>query len=551
MRIVHLLGGAAACLVAGCAGASHVEPPIARTSVRLDTALSRPVQQASAPASALPQLPASAAIVVDAPARRILRFDAVDQDLRVVLRGLASELGLGFQLDPGVDGEVTASLHGVTLEEALGQILPKGYTWALQDGTLRVSPARVETEIFTLDYVSLSRFGSATTVIQRRLGGGGGGGVGGAGTSGLGGGAGGGGGGDVISATSAADLWEEIRVALEGLVFDAPRPDSTGNVAAVAATTSGGTSGGGGGAGAGGQRSSGAYSKTVGDTKLIINPMAGTILISAMPAKLTQARQFIRLFESSVQRQVLIEAKIVEVSLDRGLQFGIDWNILSTKGNFNLSAKSGVATTTTGNVALTLNGGSTQITAILNALSTQGDVHVLSSPRVSALNNQRATFNVTTDEIFFAVTRQPILGPTGGTIGFNTTINPQQISVGIVLDVLAQVGPDNVITMNIRPEVTSVSRVESITLEDGSTARAPVIDRRETDTMARIRAGETLVIGGLVQTRTQKTVGGIPVLRDLPLIGKLFTTIDEQERRSELVIFLTPTIIAGQPAAAP
>lgn len=549
MRIVHLLGGAAACFVIGCAGASHVEPPVARTTVRLDTALARPVQQASAPASALPQLPASAAIVVDAPARRILRFDAVDQDLRVVLRGLASELGLGFQIDPGVSGDVTASLHGVTLEEALVQILPKGYTWALQDGTLRVSPARVETEIFTLDYVSLSRFGSATTVIQRRLGGGGGGGVGGGlGGAGLGGSA-AGGGGDMISATSAADLWEEIRVALEGLIFDAPRPDSTGSVAAPVAAVSGATSGGA--SGAGGQRTSGAYSKTIGDTKLIINPMAGTILVSALPAKLAQVRQFIRLFESSVQRQVLIEAKIVEVSLDRGLQFGIDWNILSTKGNFNLSAKSGIATTTTGNVALTLNGGSTQITAILNALSTQGDVHVLSSPRVSALNNQRATFNVTTDEIFFAVTRQPILGPTGGTIGFNTTINPQQISVGIVLDVLAQVGPDNVITMNIRPEVTSVSRVESITLEDGSTARAPVIDRRETDTMARIRAGETLVIGGLVQTRTLKTVGGIPVLRDLPLIGKLFTTIDEQERRSELVIFLTPTIIAGQPAVAP
>jgi MSHA biogenesis protein MshL len=545
MKSIHLATtAAAALLLAGCASAGHGPMPV-RTSVRLDSvamqSARQPAPAAAQPSSALPQLPASAAIVVDAPARRIVRLDAVEQDLRVVLRALATNFGLGFQIDPGVSGVVTASLQGVTLDDALAQILPKGYTYVLQEGTLRVSPARIETQIFSLAYVALSRVGTATTVIQRRLSGSqnGGGqqqsgfGSNTAGNNGF--------GGDVISAVAVADLWEEIRIALEGLIFDGPRGEKDG------ASSAGGAGAVGGGVGAG-QRTGGAYSRTTGDgTKLIINPIAGTILVSALPSKLTQVSQFITLFESSVQRQVLIEAKIVEVSLDRGLSYGIDWNLVSSKGNLGVSARSDNAASTSGNVSLTLNGGSTQITAILNALSTQGDVQVLSSPRVSALNNQRATFNVTTDEVFFAVTRQPILGPTGGTIGFNTSIQPQQISVGIVLDVLAQVGADNTITMNIRPEVTSVSRVESITLDDGSTARAPVIERRETDTMARRRAGETLVIGGLVQTRHERTTGGVPILRDIPLLGKLFTKVDEREHRSELVIFLTPTIIAGQP----
>jgi MSHA biogenesis protein MshL len=500
--------------------------------------------------TALPQLPATEAMVADAPAQRVVRLDAVDQDLRVVLRGLATNFGIGFQIDPGVKGIVTASLRGVTLEEALAQIVPRGYTYTLQDHTLRVSPTRIETRIFSLDYVAISRVGTATTVIQRRLSSGGTTGVGGVGVAGGDGGA----GGDVISAVAVADLWEEIRVALEGLIFDGARTPGEGVSASSGGATPAGVGstpfGNSGAGGRSGQRSGGAYSRTTPEgLKLILNPMAGTILVSAMPTKIEQVAQFIAAFESSVQRQVLIEAKIVEVNLDNGLQYGIDWNVVSQKGNLGLTARSDNTQSTTGNVQLTLNGGSTQITAILNALSTQGNVQVLSSPRVSALNNQRATFNVTTDEIFFSVTRSPILGPSGGTIGFNTSIVPQQISVGIVLDVLPQVGPDNVITMNIRPEVTTVSRVESITLDDGSTARAPVIDRRETDTMARVRGGETLVIGGLVQTSRTRTESGIPLLKDIPLLGRLFTKYSDIEHRGELVIFLTPTIIAGQPPA--
>jgi len=187
---------------------------------------------------------------------------------------------------------------------------------------------------------------------------------------------------------------------------------------------------------------------------------------------------------------------------------------------------------------------------VLSALAQQGTVSVLSNERTSALNNQRAIFNVTTDEVFFNITRTPLLGPTGGVVSIENQIIPQQISVGVVLDVLPQISADNVLTMDIRPAVTSIARVDSVALADGTAATAPVIARREGDTIARVRAGETMVIGGLVQTRKENTVGGIPILMDIPLIGALFQHINVTDNRSELVIFLTPTIISGQPATS-
>jgi MSHA biogenesis protein MshL len=292
------------------------------------------------------------------------------------------------------------------------------------------------------------------------------------------------------------------------------------------------------------------YSRTAPDgRRLIINPMAGTITVSSQPARLEQIEIFIRAFESSIQRQVLIEAKIVEVNLDRSFSFGIDWNVVANAGTAGLRARSTNSPSTTGNIEFTLSGGPGQINLVLNALESQGDVRVLSSPRVSALNNQRAVFDVTTGEIIFSVTRNPIVGPNGAVSGFQSTVTPTQVNVGIVLDVLPQIGADNSVTMNIRPVVTSVARTASITLDDGTSMQAPVIDTRETDTMARLRASETIIIGGLMQTRREKVKSGVPVLRDIPLLGRLFTKVTEVERKAELVIFLTPTIIAGQPPA--
>jgi MSHA biogenesis protein MshL len=539
--------------VCGCAGGKPETAP--RTAVRLEPA-------ESAPASPLPSLPSisSGASIVDrGDGPRLSTLSVVNQDVAVVVRELAAKFGLQYQIDPGVRGTVNATLRNKTLHEALSAVMPQGVTYELQDGIIRVGPARIMTRIFSMDYVAISRVGTASTIIQRRLGANAINGATGIGTVGVVGGigaqnnglgaAGFGVGADVISAVSVADAWEEVRVAVEGLVFDTP---ATGAPAVAPQIPGVGL-----GAGIG---SAGRPFSRVGPDgrRLIINPMAGTVTVAAFPAQLQQIDLFLRSFESSIQRQVLIEAKIVEVNLDRSFEFGIDWNVIARSGSSTLRFSSALPSRTpadpsqrpTGNVEFTLAGGSDQITVVLNALETQGDVRVLSSPRVSALNNQRAVFDVTTGEIVFNVSQTLVANPTpGGAATPITQVTPQQVNVGIVLDVLPQIGADNTVTMNIRPVVTSVARTASFTGPDGTVFSAPVIDTRESDTMARLRAGETIIIGGLMQTRREKVRGGIPGLKDIPLLGALFTSYRDIDRKAELVIFLTPTIISGQPAA--
>lgn len=463
---------------------------------------------------------------------------------------LAAKLGLRASIDPDVRGTAMANLRDVSVDEALRELVSRnGYAYQLQDDVLRVVPIRQTSRTFHLDYVAIARVGTMSTVVQRRLtntattqqpGT----------TTGLSPNAAGGiqlagAGGDVLSAQSVADIWQEIRIALTG-ILQAGQPRGGVNPADQASNAATQTPGGGFG--------SGASSISFADgSNLVISPISGLINVTAMPDKLAAVERFIDDFQASVLRQVLIEAKIVEVTLTHSFQFGIDWNVVtgaaSGKYGVTLVNDPSVQTTgNTGNVNFTFTGGTTKINAVLTALSTQGDVSVLSNEKTSALNNQRAIFDVTTDEIFFSVTRTPLFGPSGAIVTTQSQIIPQQISVGVVLDVLPQISADNVLTMNIRPAVTNIDHIETITLSDGTTASAPAIARREGDTIARLRAGETMIIGGLVQTRKDHTTSGIPLLRDIPYFGKAFTRINDTESRSELVVFLTPTIISGQPA---
>jgi len=473
-----------------------------------------------------------------APVRHIQLLDAGDKDLPVVLRGLAESFGLNYQIDSNVHGTVQTLLRDVTLEQALDAIvLPQGYTYQISNGVLRVGLARVQTRIFSLDYVALSRIASTSTTVQRRIGGGGGG-VANAISGAAGGGA------DQISSMSVTDLWDELRVALVALVFDAAVGRSPTDSSAASTTGGGGSVNaptiGGGSAGA---RS---FSRVDADgRRLIINPIAGTIVVTASPAKLAEVATFMTAFEGSVQRQVLIEAKIVEVRLNQTSQFGIDWSQVSKANNLNL----GVATNNapaSGTLTLTLGGGGTKINVVLRALESQGDVSVLSSPRVSAMNNVRATFNVTTDQVFFEVTSTPITNA-NGVVGNNQQVTPRTISVGIVLDVLPQIAADNTITMNIRPHVTSVVDFAEFKLDNGSFISVPNVEVRETDTIVRARAGETIVIGGLMQNSVTNTRTGVPGLQSVPIVGGLFKGKSSVTSKSEMVIFITPTIVVGQP----
>lgn len=530
----------------------HVEPISTESAGETATQAGAPLS--NAPAANAPQLPAlsNAPAIAAAPERRLQVDLPPGTPIATAVQQIGSQLGLSVSVDPAVTGTAQSSLRNVTLEEALRELVTKnGYSYQLQGSVLRVVPVRMETRTFHLDYVAISRVGTMSTVVQRRLSSAGGvpqvgtatglsASTPGAATSV--------GGGDVLTAQSVADVWQEIRVALTGILSAGqPAPANAREGGAEVRQTATPTSNQAAGFG------SGAASAQFADgSSLVISPMAGLINVTAMPDKLAAVERFINEFQASVMREVQIEAKIVEVTFTSSNQFGIDWSVVSNaaSGKYGVTLRSTPTASTTGNagnVNFTLTGGSTQINAVVNALSSQGNVEVLNDERASTLNNQRAIFNVTTDQVFFSVTQTPLLGPTGGVISVQSQVIPQQISVGTVLDVTPQISADNVLTMNIRPSVTTINKIETITLPDGTTASAPDIGHREGDTIARMRAGETMIVGGLVQSQKQRTKSGIPGLMDIPLLGKLFTHYDDTVTRSELVVFLTPTIVAGQP----
>jgi MSHA biogenesis protein MshL len=531
----------------------HTEPATASTAAPASSAAGVSLAGTSEAGVPLPKLAPGAPALAEPPSRRVNLNAQPGSSIAQVAQKLGAEFGLNVTVDPEVRGTIAANLKDVTLSEALQEVVRKnGYTYQLQGRMLRVTPLRLNTRIFTLDYVALTRVGTANTVIQRRLSSGtvASPSVGGLSTATTGGNLSSVGGGDVIAATNVSDLWTELRVTLSGMLSrgsglaapngpnGAPGAPASGGTASVAQQ--------------GGGLTLGAFAQSWADgTVLTLSPASGLITVTASDDQLAEIETYIEAFQSSVLRQVLIEAKIVEIQLTKSLQFGVDWSVVAKSGKsaFTLSNPATGTTGATGNILFSLTGGSTEINAVLSALSTQGDVNVLQNARTSALNNQRAVFDVTTDEVFFANVRQPITGPTGGVIGFNNQVTAQTISVGIVLDVLPQISSDNILTMNIRPVVTSLDRVETFTASDGTSARFPVTSRREGDTMARVRNGETIIIGGLLQTQRTRNVSGVPILRSIPLLGKLFQHIDETERRVELVVFLTPTVITGQPGA--
>lgn len=549
---------AIALLALGCASAPRTSEP------RRTAAIAGSVSDAGdrAVADTLPALPVAQITDGTRSENRILVFDAPDQDLRVSLRTLAQSFGLGLEMDPDVHGLVNTRLENVTLDEALASMLARySYAYKIQGGVLRVTGSRMQSRNFSLDYVSLSRVGATSTVTTSSIGGAAVGGQQLAGQQFGGQQAGGqqitggvGGGGSSIQSMTAANLWQDVRIALEALVFYDVLTDTTGRTVVVSDT--GRTSSAGTvapvnaanavlGAVAG---APGATAKTSGDgRRLIINPIAGSIFVTAPPATLALVESYINSFQASVQRQVLVEAKIVRVSLNREFRFGINWSLLASRAKLNLGSSS-IASTNT--FSVTLGGGNSMVSVALHALESQGDVAVLSSPMITALNNQLAHFDATTGEVFFAVTQTPVFGRDGAVVSLNTQATPQQVSVGIVLNILAQIGADNVITLQVRPQLSEVARVEEFVSPDGSRITAPVISRRETDTLARVRGGETIVIGGLTQTRRDRSRTGVPGLSRVPGIGGLFGGRTDTEEKDELVIFLTPTIIVGAQTAS-
>lgn len=283
---------------------------------------------------------------------------------------------------------------------------------------------------------------------------------------------------------------------------------------------------------------------------VLVSPQAGLVTVRALPSELKTIGNFLSISEESLQRQVIIEARILEVILDDEYQQGINWTqVLSSAGSTDLNFS-----TSAGNFANDVSaslGGLTSLSflnkdfsGVLNLLDTQGNVQVLSSPRVTAINNQKAVIKVGNDEYFVTDVS------TSNTITASSTSITPDIGLtpffsGIALDVTPQIDANGSILLHIHPSVIETQEQEKVITLNEEQYILPLAQStiRESDTIIRAMSGEIVVIGGLMQSIITTENSQTPVLGDIPILGDLFKSKREKETKKELIILLKPTVV--------
>jgi MSHA biogenesis protein MshL len=284
---------------------------------------------------------------------------------------------------------------------------------------------------------------------------------------------------------------------------------------------------------------------------VIVSPQAGLVTVRALPEEIKAIKSFIKDTETHLRRQVIIEAKIMEVTLNDDYQQGVKWDkVLGSIGSSDLtfSTAGGIA----GNIISGTIGGTSSLgfnnddfSGVIDLLSTQGNVQVLSSPRITATNNQKAVIKVGEDEYFVT----DISSTT--TTGTSTTTTPEidltPFFSGIALDVTAQIAENGEVILHVHPSVTLTNEQVKVIKFDGEEVILPLAQSsvRESDTIIRAKSGEIVVIGGLIETRKVDMESKTPFLGDIPLLGELFKSKSESTQKKELVIMLKP-IVVGQ-----
>jgi len=419
-----------------------------------------------------------------------------------ILLLLVRDTRLSVIPDPALDQTFLGDIKNVTIREALDLILePLGLDYTIRGQIIRVFPRELDTRFYSIDYVITQRSGSRS--MSASTGAGGSSGIGGAG--------------------------------------------SPSSLVAGAGGTAGVSSGSGGSAGGSTSQVSGSDSPNFyvdlgegvrsllsADGRMNLDRTAALLQVTDRPRRLARVEQYLEAVMLRVTRQVQIEAKVIEVELKDEFSAGINWKAVLGGLTNNATATQTLAPATQGGFTLALNIG--DFSALLNAFATQGKVNVLSSPRVTAMNNEPAVMRIGTQDVFFVTTTQ--VDPQSGLV-LQSTVTPQALTEGVVLSVTPQISADGIIHMSINPSITERTGVATSRLGD----TVPIVSVRETDTLVRVRQGETIVIAGLMQDRSSLDTTKIPVLGDVPVVGNLFKRTEKTRRKTDLVILLTPTIM--------
>ena len=271
------------------------------------------------------------------------------------------------------------------------------------------------------------------------------------------------------------------------------------------------------------------------------------IIVTDYPDKISDITNLVASLDKR-NHEVLIEAKIMQILLNDNFQMGVNWDSVFTKVNgSNISGEvtANLSASNPGASAIRLNVGtlaSNNFTALYDILQTVGKTNMVSAPKIATLEGQEAKMLVGTKEAYVTTTVS-----TPGTGASTTAENVTFIDVGVKLFVTPDVGDDGFITMKIRPEVSSVDR--SLTTAQGNSI--PIVRTSESETTVMVKDGVTIVIGGLMEERKEKTVSGIPLLCRIPVLGSLFGRTSYITSKTELAILLTPHVITGEAGVTP
>lgn len=426
-------------------------------------------------------------------------FDQVE--LAAALALLSRQSGVTIVAREGAAGKVTAEIEKRSLGEILYAILePLGLQAVVEGGVVMVEAPSLVSRTFQISYINNKRASTSTTNASVSSGSGSSYSSSSSSSSGS---SGSGGQGNVsVSTTGTSDFWKELRSGLEAVIF-----------------------------GAGG-------SKGASGKQLVINEMAGIIYVTDYSDNMKEVSRYVAEVEDAVKRQVLIQAHIVEVSFDDSFAMGIDWNYIFTESGHDWGFSQKLALDPSQFFQLNVKGG--DFSALLDAMQKVGKVNMMSSPKISTLNNQKAVIKLTTKEVTW-ITEVIVTGTSGTT---QTITNPQIDEVGLFLDVTPSIGEDNRVTLQIHPSITEIVGPPDRS-PDGLSSK-PVINVREVDTLADVQSGQTVVIAGLISDRYQTTRSSVPLFGDIPWLGNLFSHLSQEKKKVELVIFLTPYVVDQQ-----
>tara|TARA_B100000686_G_scaffold353184_1_gene457785 strand:+ start:2535 stop:4352 length:1818 start_codon:yes stop_codon:yes gene_type:complete len=471
---------------------------------------------------------------------------AQDLDVKTILFSLSREIDQNILIDPLVAGIVSVDLKDVTLREALSAILkPLKMRYAFKENFIKIEAEQMETRIFHLNYIVSSRQGTskfqssgASQISELGILGS---------LEGT---------GNVSKASSLVsrentDLWKEITVGIQSIINSSSVSDgrrtsiisgdkslSTSNSQANLLEGSSPTA----------QTTITRPRQASTKQKLFssfggyvsINRQSGVIIVRNYPEILMKVADYLEAVEGSSQRQVFIQAKILEVILNEDYSLGIDWSAISPI-TLTHESPAGIAdgVPLRESMGLTYGLSNASLRAVTNALTEQGQVNILSSPKIVTLNNQRAVIKVGTEDVYFIPQ-----APVATTAKAPTTIfQPATVTVGIVLDVVPQINANGTVMMSIN---ASISERSGVAASPDGVNHIPILNVRESNNVMLAQNGQTIIIGGLMQKRATKEIDKLPFFSAIPVLGKLFERESKNISKAELVIMLTPKVLVGK-----